>query len=76
VLVKYLPISLVAVAGFTVTFALVLVGVLVVAATRWASLIGAVRSRVAVTIGRVALVVLVAYSLPGPVQSVTDIVSR
>jgi hypothetical protein len=76
VLVKYLPIGLVAALGFTVTFVLVLVGVLVVVATRWASLIGAVRSRAAVTIGRAALVVLVLYSLPGPVQSITDIVSR
>ena len=76
VLLRYLPIVLVAVAGFTVTFGLVLVGALVVLVTRWAPLIRAVRSRAALAVGRVALIVLLAFSLPGPVQSIADIVSR
>jgi hypothetical protein len=75
-LVKYLPIGLVAAVGFTVTAPLIVVGALTVAATRWPPVLRAVRSARAVRIGRVALLALIVISLPGPVQSITDIVNR
>jgi hypothetical protein len=76
VLVKYLPIVLVALVGFTLTVPLVLLGAITVGATRWPPLLRAVRSPAAVRIGQVALVALLVVSLPGPAQSITDIISR
>ena len=46
--VRYLPVAAVAAFGFSVTFALVLLGVLVVVATRWTRLLDAVRSPMAI----------------------------
>ena len=62
--------------GFSVTVPLALVGALTIVATRWPPLLRAVRSRVAVRIGRVALAALIVISLPEPMQSMTDIVNR
>jgi len=76
VLAKYSPIALVGLVGFTVTSLLVLVGALVVGLTRWPPLARTIRSRTAVTVGRMVLVALLAIALPGPVQSIQDIVSR
>ena len=70
---RYLPVAAVAVVGFSVTFALVLIGVLVVVATRWKPLLDAIRSPMAIRVGRVALLALVAVSLPGAVQSIANI---
>ena len=75
VLARYAPIALVALAGFSVTAFLVIVGALTILATRGPPVVRAVRSPVAVRIGQVALVVLIAVSLPGPAQSITDIVN-
>ena len=74
-LVRYLPVAAVAAFGFSVTFALVLLGVLVVVATRWTRLLDVVRSPMAVRVGRVALLVLVAVSLPGAVTSIANILN-
>ena len=75
-MVRYLPVAAIAVVGFSVTIALVLLGVLVVVATRWTRLVDAVRSPTAITVGRVALVALVVVSLPGAIQSIVDIIGR
>ena len=63
-LVRYLPVAAVAVFGFSVTLALVLLGILVVVATRWTVLLDAVRSPMFVRIGRVALLALVVVLAP------------
>ena len=75
VLPKYAPIILLALVGFTVTASLVLLGALTILAPRWPPVVRAIRSPVDVRIGRVALVALIAVSLPGPAQSITDIVN-
>ena len=74
-LVRYLPVAAVAAFGFSVTFALVLLGVLVVVATRWTGLLDVVRSPTAIRVGRVALLALVAVSLPGAITSIANILN-
>ena len=74
-LVRYLPVAAVAVFGFSVTLALVLLGILVVVATRWTVLLDAVRSPMFVRIGRVALLALVVVSLPGAIVSIANILN-
>lgn len=74
-LVRYLPVAAVAAFGFSVTLALVLLGVLVVVATRWTRLLDAVRSSTAIRVGRIALLALVAVSLPGAIVSIANILS-
>jgi hypothetical protein len=76
VLVRYLPVALAAVLGFSFSALLLLLGAIAVVATRWTPLIRAVRSPGAVRIGRFALVALIVVLLPGPAQSISDIAGR
>jgi hypothetical protein len=76
VLVRYsLPVAL-AVVGYPVTAALVVLGLVVVLATRWGPLVDAVRSHRALRVGRVALVALLVLALPGALASMADIIGR
>ena len=52
-----------------------LLGILVVVATRWTVLLDAVRSPMFVRIGRVALLALVVVSLPGAIVSIANILN-
>jgi len=74
VLVRYALPAVLAVAGFSVTAALLVLGLVVVLATRWDALVDAVRSHRALLVGRVALVALVVLALPGALASMADIV--
>jgi hypothetical protein len=76
VLLRYAPIAVVGLAGFTITSTLVLVGVVVVVATRWPPLIRWVRSPTFVRVGRIAFVAIVVISLSGAVDTTADIISR
>lgn len=76
VLARYALPAALAVAGVSVTVALVVLGLVVVLATRWGALVDAVRSRQALLVGRVALVVLLVLALPGALASVADIAGR
>jgi hypothetical protein len=77
VLLRYIPPALVAGLLFIpVTAALVVVGAVVVVATRWRGLVDAVRSPRAVLVGRVLAIGLVVVSLPSAVTSVADIATR
>ena len=73
---RYLPIALIAAVGFTLTIVLVLVGAVVAIVTRWRPVVTWFRSPVALRVGQVLLLAVVAVSVPGALQSVTDIVSR
>jgi hypothetical protein len=75
-LLRYVPVAVVALVGFTVTVVLVVVGVAVVLATRWRPLVGWVRSPMVVRLGQVVLIALVLVSLPASLQSLADIVDR
>jgi hypothetical protein len=76
VLVRYsLPVAL-AVVGYPVTAALVVLVLVVVLATRWGPLVDAVRSHRALRVGRVALVALLVLALPGALASMADIIGR
>src|SRR5262245_15204906 len=74
VLARYALPAVLAVAGFSVTVALVVLGLVVVLATRWDALVDAVRSHRALHVGRVALVVLLVLALPGALASMADLV--
>jgi len=76
VLVRYAPAAILAVAGYSVTVALVVLGLVLVLATRWDALVDAVRSHRARLVGRVALVALLVLALPGALASMADIVGR
>jgi len=76
VLARYALPAALAVAGVSVTVALVVLGLVVVLATRWGALVDAVRSRQALLVGRVALVALLVLALPGALASVADIAGR
>jgi hypothetical protein len=73
---RYVPLGLVALLGFQLTGPLVLIGVLVVAATRWPAVPRFVRSRPFLRIGQVVVIAVVTWSLVGAVDSVTGIVDR
>ena len=74
VLVRYAAPAALAVVGFSVTAALVVLGLVVVLATRWGTLVDAVRSHRALVVGRVALIALVVLALPRALVSMADIV--
>jgi hypothetical protein len=76
VLVRYLAPAALAVVGFPVTVPLVVLGLVVVLATRWGTLVDAVRSHRALLVGRVALIALVVLALPRALASMADIVGR
>ena len=76
VMVRYAGPAAIAVVAFSVTAALVVVCLAVVAATRWRWLVDAVRSPRAVLVGRVVAVVLVVAALPHALTSAADIASR
>jgi hypothetical protein len=76
VLVRYAVPAALALVLFSVTAALVVLGVLVVLVTRWGALVDAVRSHTALLVGRVALVALAVLAMPGAVVSMADIVGR
>jgi hypothetical protein len=74
---RYIPPALVAgLLFFPVTIALIVVGAVVVVATRWRPLVDAVRSSRGVLFGRVLAIGLVVVSLPSGVSSMADIVTR
>jgi len=77
---RYLPIVLLTLGAFPFTIVvvpvLVLVGLVVVVAHQWRPVVHAFGSRSAVLVGRGLLGALVLVSLPGAIQSITDIVSR
>ncbi len=77
VLLRYVPAALVAGLLFIpVTAVLVVLGAVVVVATRWRGLVDAVRSPRAVLVGRVLAIGLLVVSLPTAVASVADIATR
>lgn len=76
VLVRYTVPAVLAAVGFSVTAALVVFGVAVVAATRWRRLVDAARSPRTVLVGRVIAVLLVVAALPHALNSVIDIAGR
>jgi hypothetical protein len=77
---RYLPIALLTLGAFPFTIlavpVLVVVGLFVVAAHEWSPLVDALGSRAGVLVGRALLAALVLVSLPGAIQSITDIVNR
>jgi hypothetical protein len=75
-IVRYLPIVLVALLVYPATILLAAIGVIVVLVTRWHSLVAWFRSPLAVRVGQVLLLVLVALSLPNALQSLADIARR
>ena len=76
VLVRYAAPAAVAAVGFSVTAALVIVGLAVVAVTRWRPIIDAVQSTRAVLIGRVVAAVVVVAAIPNAVATLADIAAR
>jgi hypothetical protein len=70
-----LPAALAA-AGFTVTAVVVVVGLAVVAATRWRPLTAAPRSARWLQLGRIAVASVVLVSAPGALTSFADILGR
>ena len=76
VLVRYIPVVLVAALGFSVTAFLVVLGVVVVLLTRWRALVDMVRSPTYLKLGRALVVVLVLAFAPNAILSAADIVSR
>jgi hypothetical protein len=76
VLLRYAPITVVAVIGAAGTSMLVGIGLVAVIVTRWPPLVRWVQSPSYVVIGRVALVAVVAISLSTALHSATDIASR
>jgi hypothetical protein len=76
VLVRYAPISAIAVLAYVFTIILAAVGVAVVAVSRWRPLVDWVRSPTAVRLGQLALLGVVAIALPNAVGSLSDILGR
>jgi hypothetical protein len=77
VVLRYVPAALLAgLLVIPVTATLVVVGAVVVVATRWRGLVEAVRSPRAVLVGRVLAIGLVVVSLPSAAASVADIATR
>jgi hypothetical protein len=76
VLLRYALPAVIAVPAFSVTIGLVVVGLAVVATTRWRPIVDAVRSRRWVLGGRVVLLVIVAAALPNAVSNLVDIGTR
>lgn len=75
-LVRYAIPAALALVLFSVTAALVVLGVLVVLVTRWGALVDAFRSHTALLVGRVALVALAVLAMPGALVSMADIAGR
>jgi len=76
VLARYALPAVLAVVAYPVTAVLVVLGLVLVLATRWDALVDAVRSHRARLVGRVALVALLVLALPGALASMADIVGR
>ena len=76
VLLRYLPPAALAAVGFTATVVLVVVGAVVVAASRWQLIVDAVRSRRALLAGRLIAALLVVLALPNAIRNVADIAGR
>ena len=75
-ILRYIPVAVLGVVGFSITTALVVLGGAVVVATRWPPFVRFVRSSPPLWIGRVALVAFVAMSIPGAASSLADIAGR
>jgi hypothetical protein len=76
VLMRYLLVAPVALVGFSITVLLVIVGSVVVVATRWKALGRFVRSSTGELIGRIAVLALTVAFLPNAIASAADIISR
>ena len=76
VLVRYVPPLALAAIGFSVTAFLVLVGAVVVLASRWRLVVDGVRSDRWVTAGRVLVIGAVLLSVPNIIGSIIDIGTR
>jgi hypothetical protein len=75
VLVRYLGPAAFALIGFSVTFVVVIAGVVTVLLARVRPIVTAVRSRRWVLVGRAALAVTAVVSAPGAIAGVVDIVT-
>jgi hypothetical protein len=76
VLVRYIPVGLVAAVGFSVSAVLVIVGSLIVLLTRWRPIVRFPRSAGFLRAGRAVLALVVIGFTPNAVSSVADIASR
>lgn len=76
VLLRYLLPAAFAVFAFSVTAVVIVIGIVVIALTRWRPIVDAVKSRRLVVAGRVLGVVVVLIALPNAVSTFVDIGTR